>query len=208
MFEKKLNKSLFAALLDAGIAEANEVQKKCISPIKSGGDMICIAPDGFGKTTTLVISVIQQLTGALNDVPRAIVVTDTKEKALEVKAVFDLLGKNTNLRVVCSDVERRIDIQRDKIYVGCDVIVGTAKRLNELYSISGINLNGLRMFVVDDAELVMRQSITSQIDRLATYMPKSQRLVFANAFTDRVERYSEMFMHNPTLVEVEDDEIV
>ena len=206
MFVKKLNKALSEALLEAGFTEPTEVQQLCIPRIKSGADMVCIAPEGQGKTTMLVIGIIQRLTEALNDVPRALVIVDSKERALEIKAIFDLLGKNTNLRVFCSDVERKIEDQRDKIYAGSDVIIGTAKRLNELYSFSALNLSDLKMFVVDDAEIVMRQLITSQIDRLAGSIPKSQQLVFGSHNTDRIDRFIELFMHNPTIIEADDSE--
>lgn len=206
MFVKKLNNDLSSALTEAGLTEPTEVQRLAIPRIKSGANFVCVAPEGSGKSTCLVIGIIQRLTKALNDVPRALVIVDSKEKGLEIKAIFDELGKNTDLRVVCSDLDRKIEDQRDKIYVGCDVVVGTAKRLNELYSFSGLNLNDLKMFVVDDSELVMRQIITSQIDRLAGSIPKAQQIIFANQFTDRIERYIDMFMFDPEVLELEAEE--
>lgn len=206
MFVKKLNTALSSALAETGITEPTEVQKEAIPRIKSGSDLVCVAPLLAGKTTCLVIGIIQRLTEALNDVPRALYIVDTKERALEVKEIFDTLGKHTNLRVVCSDVDRKIEDQRDKIYKGCDVVVGTAKRLNELYSFSGLNLNDLKVFVVDDAEIVMRQIITSQIDRLAGSIPKCQQIIMANTFTDRIERYIDMFMHSPAILEMDEEE--
>lgn len=206
MFVKKLNAALSAALAQAGITEPTALQKLAIPRIKSGADLVCIAPEGLGKSTALVIGVIQRLTAALNDVPRALVIVDSKEKAIEIKEIFDILGKGTDLRVVCSDLDRKIEDQRDKIYKGCDVVVGTAKRMNELYSFSGLNLNDLKLFVVDDAELVMRQLITSQIDRLAGSIPKAQQLVFANQLTDRIDRYIDMFMSNPEVLDIDLDQ--
>ncbi|MPQ47569.1 DEAD/DEAH box helicase [Marinifilum sp. N1E240] len=204
MFLKKLDPHLLEALEEAGFESPKKVQKSSISKIKSGADLIVRADDKSGRSSTIVISVIQQLKSEFEDVPRAIIVVATREKAIEMKEQFLLLGKNTDLRVFSEgDAGNLLDL-RDKVYAGSDVVIATAKKFNELYCNSGINLNSLKMFIVDDAEQIMRDQILSEINRLAPYIPKSQRIVFCNRITKQMEDFSEEYMNFPPILDIEE----
>jgi len=204
MFLKKLDPHLLEALEEAGFESPKKVQKSSISKIKSGADLIVRADEKSGKSSTIVISVIQQLKSEFEDVPRAIIVVATREKAIEMKEQFLILGKNTDLRVFSEgDAGNLMDL-RDKVYAGSDVVIATAKKFNELYCNSGINLNSLKMFIVDDAELIMRDQILSEINRLSPYIPKSQRIVFCNRITKQMDDFSEEYMNFPPVLDIEE----
>ncbi len=201
MFLKKLEPFLLDALDNCGYTQPTEVQKTSIPKIKSGVDLFIKADEGTGKTTAIVITVIQQLKQAFKDVPRALIVTATREKSEQMKELFQQLAQNTDLRVFCeADAGNLYDL-RDKIYAGSDVVIATAKKLNELYAFSGINLNNLKMFIVDDAELIMREQILSEINRLAPYIPKSQRIVCCSRFTNQMNSFEEEYMNFPHRIE-------
>lgn len=202
MFLKKLRENLNVALEEVGLVKANLVQKKTIGQIKSGIDLICLADENTGRTTAIVVSVIQVLECAVADVPRAVIVVSDKEKGLEMKALFDSICEDMDLRInTVLGGEKPIEL-RDKIYVGTDVIIGTAKFLCELYSNSGINLNDLKLFVVDDANFVMKHEITSQLDRFADSIPRCQQVIFSSKMTDRIERYEEKYMNFPSRMDL------
>jgi len=204
MFLKKLDPHLLEALEEAGFESPKKVQKSSISKIKSGADLIVRADEKSGKSSTIVISVIQQLKSEFEDVPRAIIVVATREKAIEMKEQFLILGKNSDLRVFSEgDAGNLMDL-RDKVYAGSDVVIATAKKFNELYCNSGINLNSLKMFIVDDAELIMRDQILSEINRLSPYIPKSQRIVFCNRITKQMDDFSEEYMNFPPVLDIEE----
>jgi len=204
MFLKKLDPHLLEALEEAGFESPKKVQKSSISKIKSGADLIVRADEKSGKSSTIVISVIQQLKSEFEDVPRAIIVVATREKAIEMKEQFLILGKNTDLRVFSEgDAGNLMDL-RDKVYAGSDVVIATAKKFNELYCNSGINLNSLKMFIVDDAEQIMRDQILSEINRLSPYIPKSQRIVFCNRITKQMDDFSEEYMNFPPVLDIEE----
>jgi superfamily II DNA/RNA helicase len=204
MFLKKLNEGLASAISDAGYETPTELQKKSISKIKGGGDVVCIGPENSGKTSALVIALIQKLNAALDDVPRALIVVPDKEAADAMKEKFDLLGKNTDLRVFCVYSKLNLNKLKDSIYLGSDVVIGTIKTLSELYSNNGLNLTALKYFVIDDAELSLRNEVISQVDRLSDSIPKSQYIVFAKKMIDRIERLADRDMNYPTIIEVEE----
>ena len=201
MFHKKIDQHIDQALKEQGIDSPMSLQKKIISNIKSGNDCIFISGEKTGKTTALVVAIVQMLKSALNDVPRALVVVQDKDKAEEMKLMFDEIGKNTDLRVHCVYPGPNILKLRDQVYYGSDVVIGTAKRLNELYSYSGLNLNDLQMIIVDDANLTIKIELVGQIDRLTEIIPSAQKIIAAPKMNERVERFAEFHMPKPQLIQ-------
>ena len=96
---KKLLPELVSGIIDAGFDKAPKpIQTLSMPKIKSGADIYCIAPKDSGKTTAIVMGVIQQLKEEFEEAPRAIIITSTKEEAFAIEEQFEILGKRTNLR--------------------------------------------------------------------------------------------------------------
>jgi len=206
MINEKLDKQLLESLKENGFTESTELEQICIPRIKSGRDLICIAGKGSGKSTTIVVSVLQRLKAELEDNARAVIVVADKERALEMKNEFSRLGEYTDLRVHTACDDEKIDVQKDKIYMGTDVVIGTAKRLNQIYTLYALNLGAVKIFAIDDAELVNKNLNYLQIDRLARSLPKSQKVVFAQTLTEWVYRFADEFMNNEEILEIEESE--
>jgi len=206
MIKEKLDSQLLEVLNENGFTESTELEKICIPRIKSGHDLLCIAGKGTGKTITIVLSILQRLKSSLADVPRAIVFVPNKDRGLEMKAEFDRLGQYTDLRVNMACDDEKIDDQKDKIYMGSDVVIGTAKRLNLIYSLYALNLSSVKIFAIDDAETVIKSINYLQIDRLSECMPKAQKILFASVQTEWLTRFSKHFMNNQEVIEIEEEE--
>jgi len=204
VFHKKIDQHINLALENKGIENPIFAQKKTISSIKSGIDSIIISPEKSGKTTVLVIALIQILKKALNDVPRAMVLVENKEEADKMKDLFDEIGKNTDLRVHCVYPGPNILKVRDTVYYGTDIVIGTVKRLNELYSNSGLNLNDLQMILIDNAHTTVKTELQAQVDRLTEIIPKVQKIIFTKSINERIERYSEKYMNRPNIIKAND----
>ena len=206
MINEKLDKQLLESLKVNGFTESTELEQICIPRIKSGRDLLCIAGKGSGKSTTIVVSVLQRLKAELEDNARAVIVVADKERALEMKNEFSRLGEYTDLRVHTACDDEKIDVQKDKIYMGTDVVIGTAKRLNQIYTLYALNLGAVKIFAIDDAELVIKNLNYLQLDRLARSLPKSQKVVFAETLTEWVDRFADEFMNNEEIIEIEEPE--
>jgi len=204
MINEKLDILLLETLKENGFTESTELERICIPKIKSGRDLLCIAPDESGKTTTIVVSVLQRLKASLDDNPRAIIVVQNKESALEMKAEFERLGEYTDLRIQTACDDEKINDQKDKIYMGSDVVIGTAKRLNQVYTLYALNLGVVKIFAIDNAEHVIRSINYAQIDRLSESMPKAQRVVFSTQLNEWIERFSNTFMNVQDIIEFEE----
>ncbi|MFY9153358.1 MAG: DEAD/DEAH box helicase [Prolixibacteraceae bacterium] len=204
MIHEKLDSQLIESLEEKGFTESTELERLCIPRIKSGRDLVCIAGDKAGKTTTIVVSVLHRLKASLDDNPRAIILVPDTNRANEMKAEFDRLGDYTDLRVHTACDDEKIDDQKDKIYMGSDVVIGTAKRLNVIYSRYALNLGVVKIFAIDDAEMVIKSLNYTQIDRLSESLPRGQRVLFAAQLTEWIERFAEEFMNVQEVLEIEE----
>ena len=203
---KKINEKLQKALVENGLTEANVLQQETFSTLKSGADCIIIAPKGSGKSTTIVINVIQQLVAEGEESPRALIIVEDKIKVLEMETLFENLGSETNLRVY--GVHDKGDLEYDKNYIstGIDVLIGTPNRLNEMFTTAGYNVNRLKMFIIDDADTMLKLRHDTKIIRISNSITKTQRIIFSEQLTERIEVLADKIMVEPFLFEIEEEE--
>ena len=194
---KKINEELQQALIENGLNEANAMQKETFSTLKSGSDCIIIAPKGSGKSTTIVLNVIQRLAGATEESPRALVIVEDKAKVLEMESLFEKYGKNSNLEVY--GVHDKGDMEYDKNYIssGIDVLIGTPNKLSEMFTTAGFNVNRLKMFILDDADPILKLRHETKIMRISNSIVRTQRIIFSEQFTERIEVLAEKMLEEP-----------
>jgi ATP-dependent RNA helicase RhlE len=203
---KKINENLQNALVEAGLTEANDLQQETFSTLKSGADCIIISPPQTGKSTTIVLNVIQQLVAEGEESPRALIIVEDKAKVLEMEELFEKLGNYTNLRVY--GVHDKGDMEYDKNYIstGIDVLIGTPNRLSEMFTTAGYNINRLKMFILDDADPILKLRHETKIMRISNSITKTQRIIFSDTLTDRIDVLAEKMLVEPFLFEMEEEE--
>ena len=203
---KKINEKLQEGLIENGLTEANALQQETFSTIKSGADCLIIAEDGSGKTTTIVLNVIQQLAKETEESPRALIIVEDKAKVLEMEALFEKYGKYTDLQVF--GVHDKGDMEYDKNYIstGVDVLIGTATKLNDMFTTAGFNVNRLKMFILDDADPILRLRNETKIMRISNSISKTQRIVFSDVLTERVEILVDKMLLEPFVFEMDEED--
>lgn len=202
---KKINEKLQDALIENGLTEANILQMETFSTIKSGADCIIVSPKGSGKTITIVLNVIQQLAGKTEESPRALIIVEDKEKVLAMEALFEKYGKYANLEVY--GVHDKGDMDYDKNYVstGIDVLIGTPGKLSDMFSTAGYNVNRLRMFILDDADPILKLRNETKIMRISNSIAKTQRIIFAETLTERIEILADKMLLEPFLFDMDEE---
>ncbi len=194
---KKINENLQQALIENGLTVANAIQQETFSTLKSGADCIIIAPKGSGKSTTIVLNVIQRLAGETEESPRAMIIVEDKTKVLEMVALFEKYGKNSNLEIY--GVHDKGDLEYDKNYIstGIDVLIGTPNKLSEMFTTAGYNVNRLKMFILDDADPILKLRHETKIMRISNSIVRTQRIIFTEQLTERVEILAEKMLLEP-----------
>ncbi len=200
---KKINEKLQEALEESGLTDANQMQRETFSTIKSGADCIVISPIGSGKSVTIVLNIIQQLVSEGEESPRALIIVEDKVKVLEMEELFEKLGSKTNLRVY--GVHDKGDLEYDKNYIstGIDVLIGTPNRLSNMFSTAGYNVNRLKMFVIDDADTILKLRHDTKIVRISNSIIKTQRLIFSDYLSERIDLIADKMLVEPFVFEFE-----
>tara|TARA_R110000868_G_scaffold36074_4_gene128492 strand:+ start:31448 stop:32065 length:618 start_codon:yes stop_codon:yes gene_type:complete len=201
---KKIQEELKDALDAAGIKEPLPFQKAILSKIKGGSSIFGIAPEGAGKTTSIIISTLQKLDcAAFEDAPRALIYVKDKESALALQSEFERFTRRMDLRIYPVYEEHNIEAQRNDIFDGVDIVIATPKRLSKIFYLNGINLGKLKLFIVDDAEFLSKPTPFSDVIRIPESLERCQYAIFSTKFDPRMERMQDLFMANAQIVQVE-----
>jgi superfamily II DNA/RNA helicase len=203
---KKINQKLQEALIENGLTEANSLQKETFSTLKSGSDCIIIAENGMGKSTTIAINVIQQLAGSNEESPRALIIVEDKTKVLEMQEMFAKYAKNSGLEIFGVHDKGDMDYDKNYISTGIDVLIGTPNKLSEMFTTAGYNVNRLRMFILDDADPILKLRHETKIMRISNSIAKTQRIIFADQLTERIEILAEKMLVEPYVFDFEEEE--
>ena len=203
---KKINEALQNALIESGLTEANQLQQETFSTIKSGADCLIVAPKGSGKTTTIVLNVIQQLAGKQEESPRALIIVEDKAKVLEMEALFEEYGKYDPLEVYGVHDKGDMDYDKNYISTGIDVLIGTPNKLNDMFSTAGYNVNRLKLFILDDADPILKLRHETKIMRISNSIAKTQRIIFTEQYTERVAILADKMLLEPFEFDFEEDE--
>ena len=202
---KKINEKLQEALIENGLTEANILQQETFSTIKSGADCIILSPAGSGKSTTIVLNVIQQLSGHTEESPRALIFVEDKAKVLEMEALFEKYGKHSNLEVYGVHDKGDMDYDKNYISTGIDVLIGTPNKLSDMFTTAGYNVNRLKMFILDDADPILKLRHETKIMRISNSITKTQRIIFAETLTERIEILADKMLLEPYLFDIEEE---
>ncbi|WGK94637.1 MULTISPECIES: DEAD/DEAH box helicase [Flavobacterium] len=203
---KKINEALQNALIEKGLTEANALQQETFSTIKSGADCLIVAPKNSGKTTTIVLNVIQQLVGKQEESPRALIFVEDKEKVLEMESLFEEFGKYTPLEVYGVHDKGDMDYDKNYISTGIDVLIGTPTKLNDMFSSAGFNVNRLKLFILDDTDAILKLRHDTKVMRISDSIAKTQRLIFTDDYTERVAVLADKMLVEPYEFDFEDYE--
>ena len=199
----KFNRQILNAIADAGYTEATPIQEKAIPPILNGQDVMGIAQTGTGKTAAYVLPILMKLKYAQGDNARALIVSPTRELAMQIEENIKTLAANTDLRVVVLYGGLGPKTQIEQINKGVDIIVATPGRFMDIYLAGHIVTKTLQVLVLDEADKMMDMGFMPQINRILEVVPvKRQNLLFSATMSDKIHELSNNFLEFPTIIEV------
>lgn len=184
------------------------IQEKAIPIILSGKDLLGCAQTGTGKTAAFAIPTIQLLSEE-NLSPRgthpirALIVTPTRELALQIYDSFNTYGKFTDLNccVVFGGVSQKP--QEDKLKQNVDILVATPGRLLALMDQKIINIEHIKMFILDEADRMLDMGFIKDVKRIISKTPaKKQTLLFSATMPSEIEKLAGTLLKNPLKIEI------
>lgn len=203
----KLNKRLTAAMTELGYLVPKEIQRRCISRILGGQDVIAIAPEGAGKTTTYVLSTLMKLKFTNDEAPKFLILAPNEERIDEIVDKFYQLSKNKDLRIIGLRAGGSMEEEISELVDGKDIVVATPNRARAIYLKLALNLNRIQTFIVDDAEEIIKQGMQNPVRELAESCGKVQHLIFSTV--EHQKLYDMIDKHiNEDYAIIEVDELV
>ena len=199
----KLNKQIQNAIAEAGYTVPTEIQQKAITPILAGQDIMGIAQTGTGKTAAFVLPMLMKLSYAQGHDPRALILSPTRELAMQIEEHIRLFSTYLDLRTVLLYGGLGPKTQKEQLAKGCDIIVATPGRFLDLYLEGEINVKSLKFLVLDEADKMMDMGFIGKIHRILEIVPrKRQNLLFSATMSELVRKIAGDFLAFPTVIEV------
>lgn len=192
---KKLHSDIKEKLEYLEIVTPTPFQAKSIPIIKSGSNVYCIAPKESGKTTTLILTTLQKLKcEAVGNSPRALILVENKERALELYAAFTTYTRHNSLRVYVGYEQLHIDVQKSEIFEGIDILISTPTTMNKLFLTNGVSTSQLTIFSIDDAEFLAQNTAYNAINSISQSIEKCQYVIYSEKMHPILERFKSSFM--------------
>jgi superfamily II DNA/RNA helicase len=198
---KKLHADVREKLESLEILAPTPFQSTSIPVIKSGANVYCTAPKESGKTSTLVWTTLQKLKcEAVGNAPRAVVLVENKERAMELYDTFLAYTKYNSLRVYVGHEQLHIDIQKSEIFEGTDILISTPKTMNKLFLLNGVSTAQLKIISIDDAEFLSQHSSYTALMSIAQSIQKCQYVIYSEKMHPVLKRFESYFMERSKII--------
>ena len=195
-----LSASLAALLRREGITRPTEIQTKTIPPALEGRDIVATAETGSGKTAAFLLPIIERLERAGH--ARVLVLAPTRELALQIEATANSYGRVARLRTVAVVGGESLPKQVRVLESGADIIVATPGRLNDLIERRAVQLSGVQVLVLDEADRMLDMGFLPQVRRIVARVPrKRQTFLLSATLSPSVERLGREMLTQPVRVE-------
>jgi ATP-dependent RNA helicase RhlE len=205
--ELGLAEPLLRAVAAEGYDTPTPIQAQAIPHLLDGRDLLGIAQTGTGKTAAFALPMLQRLAAdrrrAGPRMARALILTPTRELAIQIGESFRTYGRHYGLRqtVIFGGVGQKPQV--DAMARGVDILVATPGRLLDLMGQGHVRLEALEVFVLDEADRMLDMGFIHDVRRvIASLPPKRQTLFFSATMPEDITRLSKQLLTDPVRVEV------
>ena len=203
--ELKLNRPILRAVEEQGYRYPSPIQEKAIPPVLDGYDLLGCAQTGTGKTAAFALPILQRLAASHPNHKgvRALILTPTRELALQIDDCFAKYGKYLNVShtVIFGGVGQNPQIEA--LQRGADVLTACPGRLNDLIGQGHVDLSHLEVFVLDEADRMLDMGFVHDVKKVLRYLPaRRQNLLFSATMPREIEELAATILKRPVNVKV------
>ena len=210
--ELGLHPTLLRALKDLGYERPTPIQAKAIPLLLEGHDLLGVAQTGTGKTASFALPILHRMEDGSRGKHekrhiKALVVTPTRELAIQVNDSFTSYGKHTYFRntVIFGGVKQHAQVR--EIQRGIDILVATPGRLLDLIGQGYISLDRIEYFVLDEADHMLDMGFIHDIRRIIKLLPqRRQSLFFSATMPKEIVSLSKKILHDPRRVTIKPEQ--
>ena len=203
-----LSNSIQRAVFEEGYTQPTPIQEKAIPFILAGKDLVGCAQTGTGKTAAFAIPIIHNLHRMVGSSKkqkqiRCLVVTPTRELAVQIGESFDTYGKYTNLKQLTIFGGVSQVPQVDQLKKGVDILIATPGRLLDLHKQGFIDFDHLHYLVLDESDLMLDMGFINDVRKIVKLVPTNrQTLLFSATMPMAIRELADTFLNKPEYVSV------
>ena len=199
----KLHASLIRGIRDQGFYNPTPIQVQAIPAALEGRDLIACAPTGTGKTVAFLLPTLQRLLGGPTRRTRALILTPTRELAIQVNDHLSPLVRHTPLDGTAVYGGVPLGPQQRALRSGAAVVTATPGRLLDHIRRGSVDLSRVEVLVLDEADRMLDMGFLPEIRRILTYLPaERQTMLFSATMPQEIVRLAASVMRNPVRVDV------
>jgi len=192
-----------AAIAKMGITDPTPIQEQALPSLLAGRDIIGQARTGSGKTLAFGIPAVEMIKPGPNS-PQVLVLTPTRELAVQVGQVLSELGAGQGISTVLIYGGRAMGPQREALRRGAHIVVGTPGRVDDLFNQGALRLDRIRFLVLDEADEMLDRGFGPQVQKIIQRLPKDrQTALFSATVPDWVQETASKHLTNPLLIAVD-----
>jgi len=199
---------LLRAVRGEGYETPSPIQRQAIPLLLEGRDILGCAQTGTGKTAAFALPILQTLYkqragGAQRRTLRALILTPTRELALQITESFQAYGRYTGLKTTCVFGGVSQVPQVEALQAGVDILVATPGRLNDLIGQGLCNLSTISIFTLDEADRMLDMGFINDVKKVIVKIPmQRQTLLFSATMPKEIEALAATILKNPAKVAV------
>ncbi|VEI12468.1 DEAD/DEAH box helicase [Trueperella bialowiezensis] len=198
-----LPKNILSAITKMGYETPTPIQEQAIPPLLDGRDVVGVAQTGTGKTAAFALPMLTRVDPELEQV-QALVLAPTRELAVQgADAIDEFAASTTGLRVVAVYGGAPYGPQIGKIRDGAQVVVGTPGRIMDLIDRGALQLDGVRYFVLDEADEMLRMGFAEDVEKIAADLPNERvTALFSATMPKQIRAVAQNHMNDPLEITV------
>ncbi|MGY8886592.1 MAG: DEAD/DEAH box helicase [Flavobacteriales bacterium] len=206
--EFALNKPILKAIFEKNYDTPTDVQKETIPLVLAKKDVVVSAQTGTGKTAAFALPILQLLfhqQDASSNVKhiRALVISPTRELAVQIEEEFKDYGKYTHLKSTCVFGGTSIEAQKNILRKGVDILIATPGRLLDLRKQEVINFDKVEVLVLDEADLMLDMGFIDDVQKIERMCPETkQTLMISATMPAKVVQLARTILTEPERVEI------
>ncbi|CAH1112445.1 unnamed protein product [Psylliodes chrysocephalus] len=201
-----LSENVLKGLKKSGFKKPSPVQLKAIPVGRCGFDLIVKSKSGTGKTLVFSIIALESLKLKKDKLLEVLIVSPTREIAVQSQEVFKLIGcyfEDLKVESFIGGLSLAEDKEKCKI---CNIAVGTPGRIKQLISLKSLNTNSIRLFVLDEADKLMENSFRNDINEIYNSLPPKKQIITTSAtYPNQLDEFLSKYMLSPTHINAEID---
>lgn len=202
--EMKLNENLLKGLIEHGADKPSSMQKLFFSAIgEEKRNVLCKTPSWSRNSEVIAMGILQRVANATTTVNQVLIICARRESAIITNRMIESYGEYMKISTHCCVGGQSIKLDKEALSKGVQIITGTPGRIGDLIMRKYLNLNDVKILVLDDADILLSDFKNCGMDTIIENLHVNMQIyTLSKTISDDLKEFSKKYMNNPISIEV------